>query len=128
MSARTFEHKSMFDAPCDEVFAWHERPGASKRLMPPWLPMSEISADAGVKDGTRVTLKVGYGPLSTRWVFENYGYEGGRTYRTRLVRGSLPSFQHAHLFDPAGEHHCYLTDRVEYSLPFGGAGALLLGG
>src|SRR5580658_3467430 len=29
---------SVVDAPLDEVFAWHARPGAITRLMPPWPP------------------------------------------------------------------------------------------
>lgn len=30
------EYESIVDHPIDEVFAWHARPGAMPRLVPPW--------------------------------------------------------------------------------------------
>ena len=42
---------SVVDAPLDEVFAWHARPGAITRLMPPWSPV-RVEREAGsVRDG-----------------------------------------------------------------------------
>ncbi len=39
------QYSSIVDAPLAEVFAWHERPGALLRLVPPWQP---IKVAAGV--------------------------------------------------------------------------------
>ena len=33
------EYASIVDHPIDEVWAWHTRPGAMRRLVPPWQPM-----------------------------------------------------------------------------------------
>ena len=32
------EYSSVIDSSRDEVFAWHDRPGAIRRLLPPWQP------------------------------------------------------------------------------------------
>ena len=54
----------MVDAPRDEVFAWHGRPGAFNRLSPPWQPMRVITEATSLKDG-RATLAL---PGGLRWV------------------------------------------------------------
>ena len=33
------KYSSVVDTPLDEIFAWHARPGAITRLMPPWAPV-----------------------------------------------------------------------------------------
>ena len=45
-----FEHISHYRNPRDEVFAWHERPGAFVRLSPP----GHLALVSGPTDGTRV--------------------------------------------------------------------------
>ena len=52
------------DAPLDEVFAWHARPGAIVRLMPPWLPVQVAAETASLRDG-RAELAL---PGGLRWV------------------------------------------------------------
>ena len=37
------EYSSVVDAPRDEVFAWHARPGAFNRLSPPWSPLRVVT-------------------------------------------------------------------------------------
>ena len=36
------QYSSVVDAPVAEVFAWHERPGALLRLLPPWQPIRVV--------------------------------------------------------------------------------------
>ncbi|MGH3263591.1 MAG: hypothetical protein ACRDNS_16535, partial [Trebonia sp.] len=38
-------------APLDEVFAWHERPGALTRLLPPWQPVRVRREAPNLVDG-----------------------------------------------------------------------------
>ena len=45
------EYSSVVDAPRDDVFAWHARPGAIHRLLPPWQPMSVVAEAASLADG-----------------------------------------------------------------------------
>jgi ligand-binding SRPBCC domain-containing protein len=42
-----------------EVFAWHSRPGAITRLMPPWQPVRVVREAPSVRDGQAVLLLPG---------------------------------------------------------------------
>jgi ligand-binding SRPBCC domain-containing protein len=39
----SIEYNSIIDQPLPDVFAWHTRPGAMTRLIPPWQPMRVVS-------------------------------------------------------------------------------------
>ncbi|MBU3751765.1 MAG: TIGR01777 family protein, partial [Mycobacterium sp.] len=46
------EYASIVDHPLEEVFAWHTRPGAMPRLVPPWQPMRVVKEAESLADGT----------------------------------------------------------------------------
>ena len=48
------EHESVVDHPLDEVFSWHARPGAMRRLVPPWQPMKVLAETDSLADGRAV--------------------------------------------------------------------------
>ena len=82
MMRRTFERRTRLEAPAEEVFGWHARPGALERLSPPWDPPVVESRTGGIEDaGARVVLRVG--PLRQRWVAEHYAAVPGREFRDR---------------------------------------------
>ncbi|MDQ2635647.1 MAG: TIGR01777 family protein, partial [Actinomycetota bacterium] len=58
------EHESIVDHPLDEVFAWHTRLGAMRRLVPPWQPMKVLAETPSLADGQAV---LGL-PGGLRWV------------------------------------------------------------
>lgn len=58
------EHESIVDHPLDEVFAWHTRPGAMRRLVPPWQPMKVLTETPSLADGQAVLAL----PGGLRWV------------------------------------------------------------
>jgi hypothetical protein len=57
-------YSSVIDASLDEVFAWHRRPGAITRLLPPWQPVRLVREAASVRDGQAVLAL----PGGLRWV------------------------------------------------------------
>ena len=61
------EYESVVDHPLDEVFAWHTRPGAMRRLVPPWQPMTVVAETASLADG-RAVLGL---PGGLRWVAQH---------------------------------------------------------
>jgi uncharacterized protein len=111
-------YSSVVDAPLDEVFAWHARPGAITRLMPPWPPV-RVEREAGsVRDG-RAVLRL---PGGLRWVAAHQPseYDPPREFADALV--SLPlsavlPWRHAHRFAMAGERATRVTDVVQAPLP-----------
>jgi uncharacterized protein len=61
------EYESVVNHPLAEVFAWHTRPGAMRRLVPPWQPMKVIAEARSLADGTAV---LGL-PGGLRWVAQH---------------------------------------------------------
>ncbi len=121
MTRRTFARTTRLEAPADEVYRWHARPGAFERLNPPWGAAILKSRTGGIEDeGTRVVLRVG--PLRQRWVAEHHGAVPGREFHDRQVEGPFALWEHAHRMAPDGETACTLEDRIEYALPAGPLG------
>ena len=58
------EYASIVDHPIDEVFAWHTRPGAMRRLVPPWQPMRVVAETSSLADGVAI---LGL-PAGLRWI------------------------------------------------------------
>lgn len=61
------EHEHIVDHPLTEVFAWHARPGAMRRLVPPWQPMKVVAEAESLADG-RAVLGL---PGGLRWVAQH---------------------------------------------------------
>ena len=76
-AAKSFEKQSIFPVPVEELFAWHERPGAFERLCPPWAPVEIVSRDPGLKDGARVSLRVKIAGIPQRLEVIHEAYEAG---------------------------------------------------
>jgi uncharacterized protein (TIGR01777 family) len=118
-------YSSVVDAPRDDVFAWHARPGAFHRLSPPWSPMRLIGEATSLKDG-RATLAL---PGGLRWVAQHQAdfYDPPRRFVDAISSdgpASLPAriavrWRHIHDFEDAGEHRTRVIDRVETPVPAG---------
>jgi len=112
------KYTSVVDAPLDEVFGWHARPGAVTRLMPPWLPV-QVEREAGsVRDG-RAVLRL---PAGLRWAAAHQpaGYDPPHEFADALA--SLPlaavlPWRHTHRFGVAGQRATRVTDVVQTPLP-----------
>jgi uncharacterized protein (TIGR01777 family) len=111
------EFRQELPYPVEQVFAWHERPGAIHRLMPPWQRTEVLEQSSSLKDGVaRLRL-----PLHRTWVARHLPdeYVAGRQFADRL--DSRP------FFVPVGWHHQHvfaataggteLIDQVETRLP-----------
>ncbi|MEB3062759.1 TIGR01777 family oxidoreductase [[Mycobacterium] zoologicum] len=114
---------STVEAPREEVFAWHERPGAFARLSPPWQSMRLVTEAASLRDGTAVLAL----PGGLRWIAEHQpdGYDPPRRFLDTLGGqglASLParlvgSWQHTHDFDDLGDGRTRVIDRVDTAVP-----------
>jgi ligand-binding SRPBCC domain-containing protein len=109
------------DAPLDEVFAWHARPGAIVRLMPPWLPVRVAAETASLRDG-RAELAL---PRGLRWVARHdpaAAYDPPRRFADELaslpLRAALP-WRHIHEFAALAPSSTRVTDHITTPLPDG---------
>ncbi|MGD1173448.1 TIGR01777 family oxidoreductase [Mycobacterium seoulense] len=117
------EYSSVVDAPIDDVFAWHARPGAFARLSPPWQPMRLVSEAASLKDG-RATLAL---PGGLRWVAVHQagGYDPPRRFVDAIGGDGLATlpariavrWRHTHDFEDVGGGRTRVIDRVDTPVP-----------
>ncbi len=115
-----FTKQSNIEAPVEDVFQWHARPGALERLSPPWDPLEVIEKGPGIDPGTRVemNIKAGLLPAKIRWVAEHTRYEENRMFQDRQVRGPFKRWVHTHTFTGNGQGGTILEDRIDFALPF----------
>ena len=109
MALRT---STIVDAPRDEVYAWHERPGAIYRLSPPWQPVRVAEEASSLCDG-RAVLRL---PGGVRWVAQHEDCEPPARFVDTLV--SLPlHWQHRHEFEEATALTTDVIDVVDTPVP-----------
>ena len=113
-----FHWQSELPHSAEDVFAWHERPGAFLRLAPPWDRLRLIEGDQGVEDGTRTVFEVSKWPLTIRWVARHRGRQAGRQFLDEQVQGPMKRWVHTHRFIPK-DGGSILRDEVDYTLPGG---------
>ena len=117
------EYESVVDHPLDEVFAWHARPGAMPRLVPPWQPMTVVAEAQSLADG-RAVLGL---PGGLRWVAQHQGaeYDPPRRFVDALSSEGLRSlppriigtWRHTHDFSAVGSDATRVHDRVDAPVP-----------
>ena len=117
------EYASVVAHPLDEVFAWHTRPGAMRRLVPPWQPMRVVKETESLADGTAV---LGL-PAGLRWIARHdpAGYDPPYQFRDVLSSDgvmTLPPrvigwWRHTHRFSDAGRGTTRVHDIVDTTVP-----------
>ena len=105
-----------------EVHAWHARPGAFERLLPPWERAEVIERTGGLEPGARTVVRFRAGPVPLRWVAVHRDHEPGRRFVDEQVSGPFAHWVHTHDFLPEGSG-TRIVDRIEYALPYGLGGA-----
>lgn len=110
------------------AFAYHERPGALQRLIPPWESVTIERSDGSLLPGSEVVLKSRLGPFPVRWLARHQIYEPPRRFSDIQVSGPFASWHHEHRIDTRDDaDSSQLCDAVDYKLPGGPVGALLGG-
>ncbi|UYP19105.1 TIGR01777 family oxidoreductase [Rhodococcus sp. Z13] len=119
----SIEFSSVIQAPRKEVFDWHSRPGAIRRLLPPWQPMDVVTESASLESGTAV---LGL-PGGLRWVARHdpEGYDPPARFVDELAHAGVMSqparlvgsWRHEHRFEEAGEFRTRVIDRVDTPVP-----------
>ncbi len=124
----TFVQRSEMPVSSDELFAWHERPGAFERLNPPFDPVEIEERTGGLEVGARVVIRAKVGPVAQRWIAEHTAYEKGRLFRDEMRSGPFSQWVHTHTFQPLTRESSVLQDEIVYALPMGAMGNLFGGG
>ena len=123
MKIEKFARSVRIEVSAERAFAWHQRPGAFERLVPPWLKVDRLSGPPKLQDGTEVVLRSGRWPFYFRWVARHRDVRPPLQFVDEQARGPFSRWVHTHRFEAAGPTGCVLTDEIEYRPPFGlGAG------
>ena len=123
-----FVKESRIAASPEQVFAFHESPGALQRLTPPWEQVKILEGGGSLRPGSRVVLEARLGPIPMRWVAEHTEYEPGRMFADRQVSGPFATWHHRHLFLEDGDGGTILRDEVDFEPPLGVLGQVFGGG
>ena len=123
-----FVKETRIAATPERVFAFHESPGALKRLTPPWETVEILEDGGSIRPGSRVVMRTKVGPIGVKFVAEHTEYERGRMFADRQVSGPFSIWYHRHWFLDDGEGGTLLRDEVDFEAPLGALGRLLSGG
>ena len=117
------KYASIVDHPIDEVFAWHTRLGAMRRLVPPWQPMRVVKETDSLADGTAI---LGL-PAGLRWIARHdpAAYEAPHQFRDVLSSDGLMTlppriigwWRHTHRFSDVGDGTTGMHDEVDTTVP-----------
>ena len=110
-----------------DVFAWHMRPGALDRLIPPWESVTIERREGTPATGGRVAFRVRRGAAEIGFEVRHTDFEQDRFFRDEQIRGPFTRWIHTHRFEPEDEGGCTVEDHVDWELPMGAAGRLLGG-
>ncbi len=108
----------------EEAFAYHERPGALQRLIPPWESVTIESSDNSLAVGSRVVLKTSLMGVPIKWVAKHTEYDPPHSFADTQLSGPFAVWDHRHVFQAAGSQSL-LTDEIDFQLPLGPVGAAL---
>ncbi len=121
------EYASIVGHPLDRVWDWHTRPGAMRRLVPPWQPMRVVKETESLADGEAI---LGL-PAGLRWIARHdtagydppyqfvdvlssdLGLDGLMTLPPRIIGW----WRHTHRYDDAGNDTTRVHDIVETTVP-----------
>lgn len=116
------DYECVIDHPRERVWAWHTRPGAMRRLVPPWQPMTVVEEADSLADGVAV---LGL-PAGLRWVARHdpTAYMPGVRFVDELSSRDLASWpprivggwRHTHTFSDVGAN-TRVRDQVETVVP-----------
>jgi len=120
----TYHLSTPVDATADDLYAWHARPHALHRLLPPWEDTRLVRREGGLEAGAVTVLDTSiFGPVRVTWEAEHTWCERPTGFDDVQRRGPFASWVHRHRF-----HDGELTDTVDWSPPAGAVALALAGG
>lgn len=122
-----FRYEQRLPFPAADVFAWHMRPRALERLMPPWENAQVADRSGGIEDGGRVHVRTRRGPVTMDWRLRHTAFEPGRRFRDEQESGPFASWAHTHEFESAADGGTVLRDSIEWEPPLGSAATAFTG-
>jgi ligand-binding SRPBCC domain-containing protein len=120
------ERSCVVRAPIADVFAFHLDTRNAARIAPRTMPVVAVHGSFPLVEGDEVEIVVRLWPtpLTQTWRVQAERIVEPTRIVDRMLQGPFPSWVHQHRFEDRGDGTTRLTDRVDYQLPLGAAGAL----
>jgi uncharacterized protein len=109
--------RSLMPASAAEVYAFHERPDAFARLIPPWERVRVLVPPASLAKGTRVVVRQWLGPIPITIESVHIACLAGVSFVDEMERGPFAHWVHEHRFEQVHAAASWLVDDVDYALP-----------
>ena len=122
-----FIQKSVMPVSADELLAWHSRPGAFERLLPPWENIEIIRTASSLTGGAQAELAVRIGPFRKHWIAQHDALASEVGFQDVQLSGPFAKWEHTHRMTPIDAESSSLEDSIQYDVPLGWLGRLLAG-
>lgn len=124
---QVLEREQWLPQPPAAVFPFFADPWNLERITPPFLRFRVLrSSTPAVAEGTVIDYRLRLHGLPMRWSSIIEGWDPGRGFVDRQLRGPYRLWHHTHTFTPH-RGGTLVRDRIRYRLPGGALGALLAG-
>jgi ligand-binding SRPBCC domain-containing protein len=124
MAVHHLERHQRVEAPIDRAFEFYTDILNLKPLTPPWVHFEVTSpAPSTLETGTLLDYKLRLHGVPVRWRTRIETWEPPFGFVDTQVRGPYSLWEHAHVFEPDGDHATVAHDHIRYALPLGPLGA-----
>lgn len=124
MRIHRLEREQRIGRPLEEVFHFFAAARNLERLTPPWLRFEVLTPEPiEMRVGALIDYRLRVHGIPLRWTSRIEGWEPGRSFVDRQLRGPYGLWHHRHTFAADGED-TIVRDTVDYGLPLGPLGEL----
>ncbi len=114
----TFHFETRLPFPLEEVFAWHEQPGAFTRLLPPFSKVKLLTPEHRLQQGDQVEFRhTLLGDLGITSIHEITYVEKNDCFVDEQLKGPFRAWNHLHKFRKKSENETIIEDIIRYKLP-----------
>jgi ligand-binding SRPBCC domain-containing protein len=120
-----FVRESLIRASPQSVFAFHERPDALRKLMPPWETARVVQQADISQVGSNTIVEANIlGVFTTTWISQHTVYDPPRLFEDIQVKGPFRRWRHRHVISPHADG-AVLRDEIDYIPPLGFLGRMV---
>jgi ligand-binding SRPBCC domain-containing protein len=122
---KTLTQTSFIGCSAEELFDFHTDSANIKAITPPNTKVQLLNEDTTTYEGKVIRLKTTRLTIPTYWDVEIQKLERPNILIDLALRSPLKYWRHQHIFTQKNEG-CELCDIIEYELPFGILGRLIV--
>jgi ligand-binding SRPBCC domain-containing protein len=108
-----YKHTSFYPYPVEDLYDFHDKPGAMKKLVMPGTFAQILRDDRLNLQEGELEFRLWFGPLPQHWIVRHETGPNTHSFVDRMISGPLASWVHEHKMEaaPGGSR---LTDQVSY--------------